>query len=138
MPALRPSPNSRLGALLCIVLLALFAGMSLSRMIDQVQHAPGMTQGHGHLLFSALSVEEAHDADHDVRGEEQEDGQPDRLPGSHHHHGDSGSGVILLGQAGIAVPPSRSAPPVTVIDRVEPDSVSQGPERPPRLIALRV
>ncbi|CCW18815.1 hypothetical protein EBBID32_31720 [Sphingobium indicum BiD32] len=119
------------------MLLALFAGMSLSRMIDQVQHAPGMTQGHGHLLFSALSVEEAHDADHDVRGEER-DGQPDRLPGSHHHHGDSGSGVILLGQAGIAVPPSRSAPPVIVIDRVEPDSVSQGPERPPRLIALRV
>lgn len=137
MSALRPSPHFRLGAWLCIALLALFAGMSLSRMIDQVQHAPGMTQGHGHLLFSALSVEEAHDADHDVRSEKQ-DGQPDRLPDSHHHHGDSGSGVILLGQAGFAMPSSRAAPPTIGIDRVEPDSASQGPERPPRLIALRV
>ncbi|ASY46058.1 MAG: hypothetical protein EPO45_12660 [Sphingobium sp.] len=137
MPALRFSLHARLVALLCIALLALFAGMGLSRMIDKVQHAPGAAQAHGHLLLSALTVEEAHDADHDVNGE-QDEGQSDRLPDSHHHHGDSGSGIILLTQAGLAAPSSRFAPPAMMIDQVEPDSAFQGQERPPRLFAFRV
>jgi hypothetical protein len=139
MSPVRSSRPFRFGALLCIVLVALFAGMSLSRTMDRIQHGVGPAQTHAPMLFSALSVEEAHDADHDiVDADDDEQDRSNAMPDGHHHHGDSGSGMILLAQTAIAAPLFGRAGHAMVVDRGGASSAIQGPERPPRLIALRV
>lgn len=139
MALLRSSRQFRLGALLCIALVALFAGMSLSRTVDRIQHGSDPSHAHAHMLFSTLSVEEAHDVDHHVAdADDDEQDRSNPVPDGHHHHGDSGSGMILLAQTGIAAPLFGRAGHAMVMDRGGASSAIQGPERPPRLIALRV
>lgn len=134
---MRSSRRFRLGALLCIALLALFAGMNLSRTMDRIQHGAG--RPHVHLLLSALSVEEAHDAVHDgsSRGST---GPADHIPdGSHHHHhGDAGSGLIPLAQSGIDARQPDHARHGIASARSEPGVAPQGQERPPRPRSIRV
>lgn len=122
----------RLGAMLCILLVMLFAGMGLSRTMDGIQHEAGATQRHAHMLFSGLTAEEAHDAQHD-RAEVEDQDRSNRLPdGHHHHHGDGGAGVILLAQAGLMAPLFDSARHGLPQERGGLGSAVRGPERPPR------
>ncbi|MFZ2997944.1 hypothetical protein [Sphingobium sp.] len=132
MSMLRSSSRFRLGAMLCIALAALFAGMGLSRTMDRMQHESGSTQQHGHMLFGGLSVEEAHDADHD--GPQMQDAdEQDPLPESHHHHhGDSGSGMIPIAQSAMAMLLLDSARHGLPQDNVRAGSAIDGPKRPPR------
>ena len=139
MSVLRSSFRFRLGALLCMALLAVFAGVNLSRTMDRIQHDAGGPKPHAPRLLSGLSVEEAHDAVHDASGQ-QDDNPADHIPdGSHHHHhGDSGSGVILMTQSGIHTPRADVARHGMASERTEPDSGPQGQERPPRFVTTRV
>src|SRR3546814_6276053 len=88
-------------AMFCIALALVFAGASLASSVDRMQHGPGGSPAHEHMLFSDISLEDAHDQDHhqpDQRGED----PSDRLAGGH-HHGDSGSALILLASADATV-----------------------------------
>lgn len=123
----------RLGMMLCILLLALFAGASLSRMMDGIQHQAGATERHAHMLLSALTAEEAHDADHDRTDADGHDGTSPLPDGHHHHHGDGGSGVILLVQAGLTAPMFDSPRHGLPRDHAVAGLSVRGPERPPRL-----
>src|SRR3546814_1697036 len=81
-------------AMLCIALALVFAGASLASAVDRMQHGPGGSPAHEHMLFSDISLEDAHDQDHHQPDQGGED-PSDRLAGGH-HHGDSGSGLIIL------------------------------------------
>src|SRR3546814_3284601 len=76
-------------AMLCIALALVFAGASLASAVDRMQHGPGGSPAHEHMLFSDISLEDAHDQDHHQPDQGGED-PSDRLAGGH-HPGDSGS-----------------------------------------------
>src|SRR3546814_3278542 len=88
-------------AMLCIALALVFAGASLASAVDRMQHGPGGSPAHEHMLFSDISLEDAHDQDHHQPDQGGED-PSDRLAGGH-HHGDSGSGLIILASADATV-----------------------------------
>ena len=139
MSVLRSSLRFRLGALLCIALLALFAGMNLARTMDRIQHDADGSTPHVHMLLSSLSVEEAHDAAHDGSGQHDDDPADHMSDESHHHHhGDGGSGVILLTQSGIVAPLADDARHGMTSERTQPGYGPHGQERPPRLHMIRV
>src|SRR3546814_1534187 len=63
-------------AMLCIALALVFAGASLASAVDRMQHGPGGSPAHEHMLFSDISLEDAHDQDHhqpDQGGEDPSD-----------------------------------------------------------------
>jgi len=141
-------PLRRLGTMLCMALALVFAGTSLSSIVDKIQHTPGAAAQHSHLLFSELADEGLHlddhdlghhDADHHAPGEDQDDdGSTPHAPSGHHHHGDSGSGLLALAHDGaLPSPPSvrlngfASERPVTGL-RVP------GPERPPKTGSMSI
>lgn len=128
--------------MLCMALALVFAGTTLSSVVDTIQHAPGAAAQHSHLLFSELADEGLHLDDHDLGhhdadhhapdGDQDDGGNPAHAPSGHHHHGDSGSGLLATADNG-AIQPSPAAqlrgfapePSVTGL-RVP------GPERPPK------
>src|SRR3546814_8977544 len=72
-----------------------------SSAVDRMQHGPGGSPAHEHMLFSDISLEDAHDQDHHQPDQGGED-PSDRLAGGN-HHGDSGSGLIILASADATV-----------------------------------
>src|SRR3546814_18950475 len=88
-------------AMFCIALALVFAGASLASAVDRMQHGPGGSPAHEHMLFSDISLEDAHDQDHHQPDQGGED-PSDRLAGGH-HHGDSGSGLHILASAAATV-----------------------------------
>src|SRR3546814_20214366 len=84
-------------AMFCIALALVFAGASLASAVDRMQHGPGGSPAHEHMLFSDISLEDAHDQDHHQPDQGGED-PSDRLAGGH-HPGDSGSGRRLPASA---------------------------------------
>src|SRR3546814_13681140 len=80
-------------AMLCIALALVFAGASRASAVDRMQHGSGGSRAPGHMLFSDISLEDAHDQDHyqpDRRGEH----PPDHLAGGA-QQGASGAGQII-------------------------------------------
>lgn len=137
-----PAPLKRLCTMLCMALALVFAGTSLSSVVDAIQHAPGATAQHSHLLFSELADEGLHLDDHDIghhdadqhapSGDQDDGDSTPHAPGGHHHHGDSGSGLLAMaGDAELAPSPAARlkgfAPERHVTGLRVP-----GPERPPK------
>ncbi|WP_128830641.1 hypothetical protein [Sphingobium fuliginis] len=86
-------------AMLCIALVFVFAGMSLSNSMDRIQHAPGAPIAHEHMLLGDLSLELDHADDHHSPQPDDSDDDPvGHLAGGHHHHADGGSGLIVPDQ----------------------------------------
>src|SRR3546814_19142967 len=95
-----------------------------------MQHGPGGSPAHEHMLFSDISLEDAHDQDHHQPDQGGED-PSDRLAGGH-HHGDSGSGLIILASADATVAALLDEAHGLVHDRPALGFRIQGPERPPQ------
>ena len=124
--------------MLSILLCLLYAGMVLSSSINQIQHGSMTQSDHGHVMLSDLSIGTLHvDVDHiddrhsDHTGDSSTNSS-EHSGGTHHHHGDTGSGVILHSmqngtQFASLADTHRFAPDVSV-----PDGLLFGPERPPR------
>ncbi len=116
--------------MLCIVLTLVFAGASLSGVVDDIQHAPGAFAEHDHLPFSAIALEQHHaehyspQPDRDVAG--------DHLPGHHHHHGDNSAGLIVPGPAGTALLVLTDDPHGLASDQQTSGWIARGPDRPPK------
>ncbi len=115
--------------MLAVVLALVFAAMSLSSVVDRIQHAPGGSTEHQHLLFSEYSA----DADADHHAPQPDDDSPGNHLGSgHHHHAEGMSGLLALAGgsattmplAGMAYNLENTAPPL--------GAYVPGPERPPR------
>jgi hypothetical protein len=140
MRVLNMISTNRVCAVLCIALTLVFAGASLSRMVDQIQHAPGASAVHEHLIFSDISLDDAHDLelDHDQgQHEADNDGSDepdssDQIAGGHHHHGDSGSGLIVLASTDAGEIAMVGDALNAVPDRPAIGFEIQGPERPPK------
>lgn len=123
----------RLCSMLCIVLALVFAGASLSGAVDQIQHAPGATVEHEHLVFSAASIERAN-AD---RLSSQPDGEEDtdEMVGGHYHHGDSGSSMLVM------TPAELMTSMIGNLHAIAPERPTvglppSGPERPPQFVTM--
>lgn len=126
---------TKLCTMLCIALALVFAGSTLSSAIDHIQHSPGGTTEHEHLLLSDMSIEDTHDQDH--HEPDQSDENPsDQLAGGHHHHGDGGAGLIVLAaaDAGLAAPAGNN--PGFVPDRPAIGIRLLGPDRPPKISTI--
>jgi hypothetical protein len=122
-------PVNKICAMLCIALALVFAGASLASAVDRMQHGPGGSPTHEHMLFSDISLEDAHE-DHHQPDQGNED-PTDRLAGSH-HHGDSGSGLIILASADATVAALVDEAHGLAPDRPVLGFRIQGPERPPK------
>jgi hypothetical protein len=124
---------ARLITMLCIALAMVFAGASLSRNVDRLQHGPGGSPIHEHLLFSDISLDDghSHDFDHDQSGYDDDDSS-EPFTGGHHHHGDLGSGLILLASHDWSVPALRGDRHNQVPEPREAGFRILGPERPPK------
>ncbi|EQB00740.1 hypothetical protein N5J77_15335 [Sphingobium yanoikuyae] len=123
----------RLTAMLCIALVFVFAGMSLSNSMDRIQHAPGAPIAHEHMLLGDLSLELDHADDHHSPQPDDSDDDPvGHLAGGHHHHADGGSGLIVPDQAPAAIL-ALAASAGTFEPQRRPLGVkARGPERPPK------
>jgi hypothetical protein len=120
---------------LCIALTFVFAAVNLSAVVDRIQHTPGAAISHQHMIFSEFSFELEHGEDHHAADMDSPAGH---LPGGHHHHGDSGSGVILTGALAAAELPASLA-----VINSGPEQRMSGvrladPDRPPKAFALNV
>ena len=114
--------------MLCVVLALAFAGASATRIIDRIQHQPGGPADHTHLPFSDI----AYDAD-DHHDDQDKSANPDHQPGpSHHHHGDSGSGLPVLVAAETAKSGLDTDRHGRRRDRAPPGLSAYVPERPPK------
>lgn len=123
-------PVNKICAMLCIALALVFAGASFASAVDRMQHGPGGSPAHEHMLFSDISLEDAHDQDHHQPAQGDED-PTDRLVGGH-HHGDSGSGLIILASADATVASLLDEAHGLAPDRPALGFRIQGPERPPK------
>lgn len=121
-------------AMLCIALLLVFSFASLSSAVDEVQHAPGVSVGHEHVFLSDLSLAQGHE--HTPHAPTPDDAGPtDHLSG-HHHHGDSGSSLILLGSYSAGEFAWAAAMHGMEPERRAPGQRVAGPERPPKPSSL--
>ena len=130
MRFLRMSPVAKLCSTLCVALALVFAGSALASVVDSIQHAPGGSSAHEHLLFSEIAME---DADDQARHEpDQGKESPSDLAGGHHHHGDSGVGLAVTPAGDDRLAVLADDNPGFVPDRRPVGIRLPGPERPPR------
>ncbi len=120
--------------MLCVVLALAFAGASATRIVDRIQHQPGGPADHTHLPFSDIAYDaDDHHDDHADMDEQGDGANPDHQPGpSHHHHGDSGSGLPALAAAETAKSALDTDRHGRRRDRAPPGHSTYGPERPPK------
>lgn len=124
-------PATRLCSMLCIALALVFAGSSLASALDRIQHAPGGTPAHEHMLFSEIALEDAHDRAHHAP-DQSDESSSDQLGGGHHHHGDSGVGLFVMAAGDARLSPPSGDNPGFVPDRLAIAARLSGPERPPK------
>ena len=130
MRFLRMPPVAKLCSTLCVALALVFAGTALASVVDRIQHAPGGSSAHEHLLFSEIATEDASDrASHEPdQGKE----SPSDLAGGHHHHGDSGLGLAVTPAGDLRLAALAGDNPGFLPDRRPVGIRLPGPERPPR------
>ena len=125
--------------MLCIGLTLVFASASMASVIDRMQHQSDASGDHNHLPFSKI-VSEISDHQHEPHTSALDDkgDAPDHQPETgHHHHGDSGSGMLAplsRGSPGIFLRASTGRP---AADNRMSGFLTHGPERPPKTIANR-
>ncbi|WP_288287783.1 hypothetical protein [uncultured Sphingobium sp.] len=124
----------RMCAMLCVVLALAFAGASATRIVDRIQHQPGGPADHTHLPFSDIAYDaDDHYDDHAGTDDQDNGANPDHQPGpSHHHHGDSGSGLPVLAAAETVKSDLGADRHDLRRDRAPPGLSTYGPERPPK------
>lgn len=133
-------PPFRLCSMLCIALTLVFAGASMTSIVDRLQHDVGVAADHEHLPLSVIAFDTSDHADghSDATSPVNSEDAPSHQPGTeHHHHGDSGPSLAAfgtLGQAGVF--PISSSQPFVGDDRLA-SVLIHGPERPPKTIANR-
>ncbi len=115
--------------MLCIALTLIFAGASLSDLMDDLQHVPGAAIEHEHFPFSAIALDPHHAEHHAPQPDK--DGLADHLAG-HHHHGDHGPGLVVQGSGGNMVFALGDDRHGIAPDRQTPASMGRGLERPPK------
>ena len=118
-------------AALCVALALLFAGSSLSSAVDRIQHAPGASPTHEHMVLSDFSLEDVDDRGHQQPDPDDQD-PADHLAGGHHHHGDNGAGLIALASADAILATLPGDAHGLAPDRPAVGFRIQGPERPPK------
>lgn len=138
--------TNRLRLVLCMGLALMFAFASASRSVEQLQHSPGASTEHHHVLFGSLSIEESHADDHHADddhhqamaehdghedGDHTDDG-PDHMPGSHHHHADGGTGFLALTSSATSLWRAESANYAAESAQQIVGMAIRGPERPPK------
>lgn len=121
-------------AMLCIALVLVFSFASLSSAIDKVQHASGVSVAHEHVFLSDLSLAQDHEQAHHSSTPD-DAGPTDHLAG-HHHHGDSGSSLILLGFYSAGEFAWSGTTHRMETERRAPGQRVPGPERPPKPSSL--
>ena len=124
-------PANKLCAALCVALALVFAGSSLSSAVDRIQHAPGASLAHEHMVLSDISHGDVHDADHHQPDPDDQDSS-DHLAGGHHHHGDNGAGLIALASADSVLATMPGDVHGLAPDRPAVGFRIQGPKRPPK------
>lgn len=132
--ACKTSLLARLIAMLCIAIILLFAGMSMSSAMDRVQHAPSAPIEHEHMLFGDLSLELDHADDH--HGSQPDDSNDDpagQLAGGHHHHADGASGMIVPNQTQATMLSLAADMRAFETQRQSLGIKARGPERPPKV-----
>jgi hypothetical protein len=126
------SSARRLCAMLCILLVLLFAAVQGANALDRIQHA-SVAMPHEHMLLGTVTIEQidgiaaphvdAPDADPDMEGP---------LPAHHHHHADHGPSLAapFSGQDLMVVVSSQrlNIPHVPAVM----GTTIQGLERPPK------
>jgi len=131
---------SRLFAMLCMALALVYAGALTSQIVDQVQHLPEQAAAHDHMIFSAAG-QIAPIADHNGGDHHGEDHQaddagiahPDEPDASgHHHHSDTGPGLMVLAAGSAATPVFFEALHAPLNDQEATRVAVPGPERPPK------
>ncbi|MEZ5784735.1 MAG: hypothetical protein R3D70_24830 [Rhizobiaceae bacterium] len=125
-------------AQLCVALAFLFVSISLSSILDDMQHASGAGVAHEHSVLSDLTMEPDHADEHHVAHHDGDDDPDADLAGVHHHHWDNGSGTILLGSMSLAVPDIAGVRHERRPQQSPPGSNSSGFERPPKPIMSSV
>src|SRR3546814_13839442 len=113
-----------------IALALVFSGSALASSVDRMENGAGGSPAHEHMLFSDISLEDAHDQYLHQPYQGGED-PSDRLAGGH-HHGDSGSGLIILASADATVAAPLDEAHGLVPDRPALGFRTPGPERPPQ------
>lgn len=131
-----------------MVLTLVFAIVTVTSGFDRLQHAPGAVIAHQHMLFGNLSIDQDHIDDHhhmDDQGDgdskdhgDSDQGTPDHLPGSHHHHGDNAPSLLASISGG--VPVMGASADGHVIEQQSPiiGRLVPGPERPPKASRISV
>jgi hypothetical protein len=123
--------------MLCMALALTFAGASAASAVDGIQHSSPSSASHEHLPFTLVAVDgvdqhgDHHEADHEDSDEDEGTAPTDQHRG-HHHHADSGSGLLVLAahdakRIGRAID-RQGEPPRSLKLGLAP----RGPERPPK------
>src|SRR3546814_14717751 len=81
--------------MLCIALTLVFAGASMTSIVDRVQHEAGVTADHEHLPLSIIAFDASdHDGGHPEAMTPDDSGKaPGHQPDDEHHHQDRKSVV---------------------------------------------
>jgi len=126
--------------MLCIALTLVFAGASMTSIVDRLQHEVGVIADHEHLPLSVIAFDMSDHSDRhsDTTNSVDNEGAPSHEPDTgHHHHGDTGSSLPALGAQGQVVFFLASASQPFADDDRLAGVLIQGPERPPKTIANR-
>lgn len=108
--------------------------------VDRIQHQSAVASDHSHLPFSDIIVETS-DHQHEANSTASDDREsaPDQQPGTgHHHHGDSGSGMLASLPHGSSWVFSRGSSWRPATDDGAVGFLIYGPERPPKGSVLHI
>ncbi len=127
--------------MLCVALTLTFASASMANIVDRMQHQSSVAGDHEHLPFSKVVFEtcDQHHTHHSAHAHDCGDA-PDHKPGTghHHHHVDSGSGLLANVPQGPPWAFSDSSAWRPAVDGRMPGFLIHGPERPPKSSAIRI
>ncbi len=135
------SALNRLVATLCVALTIVYAATMPVKANNQIQHLMPVTVAHQHSMLGVVPVDADHKgaavhADHDKHGSEEQNRSGADGNSGHHHHGDSGSTILLPDAA--ATPQLAPSAGITGLgkERAIAGLRSIEPDRPPRTTSL--
>jgi len=125
---------------LCVALTVVFAQAAAATVVNGVQHNVAGAEGHGHLAFSAIALDDHHHGGRDGRSADlANEGASDRDVGpGHHHHSDSPTANLAYASEVTAAFSDADERQLSGPDDRVRTFGSPGPERPPKPITSRV